>query len=260
MNTPTPPTLAATVLIVRDSAAGLEVFMVVRHHEIDFASGALVFPGGKIDKADHAPDLAEVSRGGEALDAPELALRIGSIREAYEECGILLARPAGADAFISGARLQELEVWRDKFNNGDATMAEFARAEKLEFATDALGHYAHWVTPDNLKRRFDTHFYLARAPQDHLAAHDGGESVDSVWITPQQALAEAEAGTRTIIFPTRLNIELLAKRADVADALAKCGDVLTVQPFYERDGERTYLRIRADAGYGDPREDVTRGG
>ena len=110
-----------------------------------------------------------------------------------------------------------------------------------------------------MKKRFDTYFYIVRAPEDHIGLHDGSESVDSVWITPQQAMDEADAGTRTVIFPTRMNLQKLAERKDVDEALAKCGDVVTVQPFIEVDGDKRYLRIQADAGYGDPREDITRG-
>ena len=250
---------AATVMIVRDTQVGLEVFMVVRHHQIDFASGALVFPGGKIDKPDFDAGLRAHCAGADGLDDRELAFRVGSIREAYEECGILLAREKGSDAFVSAERLQEMSSWRDRFNNRDATMRDFAEAENLEFGVDALGHFAHWVTPDMMKKRFDTHFYLARAPEDHIGAHDGSESVDSVWITPVQALKDAEAGARTIIFPTRMNIEKLAKSANVDAALASCGGVVTVKPFIEQDGDRRFLRIQADAGYGDPREDITNG-
>ena len=250
---------AATVLIVRDTEAGLEVFMVVRHHQIDFASGALVFPGGKIEAADFDAGLRAHCAGATGLDDKELAYRVGSIREAFEECGILLAREKGADTFISAARLQALSGWRDRFNNRDATMCAFAEAEDLEFAVDALGHFAHWVTPDMMKKRFDTYFYLARAPVDHIGVHDGSESVDSVWITPDQALKDAEAGTRTIIFPTRMNIEKLAASADVDEALAGCGGVVTVKPFIEQDGDKRFLRIQANAGYGDPREDITDG-
>ena len=247
---------AATVLIVRDSEAGLSVYGHAPS-PIDFASGALVFPGGKIDAADFDASLRMHCAGADGLSA-KIGYRVGSIREAFEEC-ILLAREKGADTFISAARLQALSGWRDRFNNRDATMCAFAEAEGLEFAVDALGHFAHWVTPDMMKKRFDTYFYLARAPVDHIGVHDGSESVDSVWITPDQALKDAEAGTRTIIFPTRMNIEKLAGSADVDEALAGCGGVVTVKPFIEQDGDKRFLRIQANAGYGDPREDITNG-
>jgi len=250
---------AATVMIVRDTDNGPEVFMVVRHHEIDFASGALVFPGGKVDAGDYASDLRDHCSGTDGLSDHEIAMRIASIRESFEECGILLAREKGQDSFISAARLAELEDWRSRFNKGEADMLSFAQQEGLDFAVDALGYFARWITPEMMKKRFDTYFYIVRAPEDHIGLHDGSESVDSVWITPQQAMDEADAGTRTVIFPTRMNLQKLAERKDVDEALAKCSDVVTVQPFVEVDGDKRYLRIQADAGYGDPREDITRG-
>lgn len=250
---------AATVMMLRDTDNGPEVFMVVRHHEIDFASGALVFPGGKADKADFELGLRAHCGKADEFDDKELALRIASIRESFEECGILLAREKGANDFVSAARLKELDGWRDRFNNRDATMLEFAEAENLEFAVDALGFYAHWITPEMMPKRFDTYFYMARAPQDHIGAHDGSESVDSVWITAAQAIAEADAKKRTVIFPTRMNIEKLAQNNSVDDALAACGDVVTVIPFIEKEGDKSFLRIQPNAGYGDPKEDITRG-
>ena len=250
---------AATVMMLRDTDAGPEVFMVVRHHEIDFASGALVFPGGKVDQDDFDAGLRAHCAAEAEFDDKELALRVASIRESFEECGILLAREKGATDFVSAARLAALEGWRDRFNKGEATMLQFAEAEGLEFAVDALGFFAHWITPKMMKKRFDTYFYMARAPQDHVALHDGGESVDSVWITAAQALADADAKKRTVIFPTRMNIEKLAQRESVDDALAQCGDVVTVTPFIEQEGEKTFLRIQPEAGYGDPKEDITRG-
>ena len=250
---------AATVLIVRDTPQGVEVFMVVRHHQIDFASGALVFPGGKVESADFDAGLRAHSSNAEGLDDREFAFRIGAIREAFEECGILLAREKGSSDFISADRLTQLNGWRDRFNNREATMPEFAAAEGLDFAVDALGHFAHWITPDMMKKRFDTHFYLCRAPKNHLGVHDGSESVDSIWIGAQQAIDDADAGKRTVIFPTRMNLQMLAERDSVEDALQKCGNVVTVQPFIKQEGDKTFLRIQPNAGYGDPREDITRG-
>ena len=124
---------AATVMMLRDTESGPEVFMVVRHHEIDFASGALVFPGGKADKADFDSGLRAHCGNAEAFDDKELALRIASIRESFEECGILLAREKGQSDFVSAARLKELDGWRDRFNNRDATMLAFAERINREF-------------------------------------------------------------------------------------------------------------------------------
>lgn len=241
---------SATILMLRDGPDGLEVFMVVRHHQIDFASGALVFPGGKADEADFDPALDAYLDG--ALDTADMkAIQVASIREAFEECGVLLARPEGSDGLISGERLAELEPYRDKLHKGELTILEFLEREKLRLACDTLVHFAHWVTPEMMPKRFDTHFFLAAAPADHLAVHDGHESVDSVWITPEEAIADAKAGKRTVIFPTLRNVEKLGTSATVADALADAADStpVCVLPWMDRREDGTWLCIPEEAGY-----------
>src|SRR5919206_126024 len=107
------PRPASTILLLRDSADGkeIEVFMMVRHYEIDFNSGALVFPGGSVDKGDNDiianPSLYS---GGEGMDAGELSFRIAAIRETFEESGILLARPKGSKALVDARRAGEIEA------------------------------------------------------------------------------------------------------------------------------------------------------
>jgi 8-oxo-dGTP pyrophosphatase MutT (NUDIX family) len=240
---------ASTVLLLRDGAAGLEVFMVVRHHQIDFASGALVFPGGSVDPGDRA--VAEGLPGLGGSDAG--ALRIAAIRETFEECGVLLARPRGAAALVDAARLKAVEAaHRTALCRGERPFAEILAAEGLVPATDHLVHFAHWITPASRPKRFDTHFFLADAPPDQLAAHDGGESVDSVWIRPAQALADTEAGLRKLVFATRLNLMRLAAFATVgaAFAAAAAAAVVTVEPEAVETPEGKMLRIPLAAGYG----------
>ena len=131
----------------------------------------------------------------------------------------------------------------------------FSRArEDLELALDLLVPYAHWITPTALPKRFDTHFFITTAPADQLAAHDGSESVDSVWINPNRALEDARAGKYTIIFATRLNVEMLGRQNDVASALeaARSRKIVTVQPNATKnpDGKGFILKIPLEAGYG----------
>ena len=244
-----PPVPAATILMLRDGEPGLEVFMVVRHHQIDFASGALVFPGGKIDAADQlAKDYCD---GIEDANDDQVAMQVGAIREAFEECGVLLARAQGQTELISGNRLAQLSDYREKIHSGDLCFADFLEQEQLRLACDVLVPFAHWVTPDMMPKRFDTWFYLAVAPSDHLAVHDGTESVDSIWISPENALTGEKEGTYTIIFPTRLNIELLGESSTVSDAIsaARAHDIKTVLPWTEAREDGTYLCIPRDAGY-----------
>jgi 8-oxo-dGTP pyrophosphatase MutT (NUDIX family) len=257
-----PPRPATTVLLVRpskpgDTASPLEVFMVVRHHQIDAFSGALVFPGGKLEDADGDARLRVRCGGADRIGAnrigdAELKFRIAGVREAFEECGVLLARQRGQRALIAAADLLAIEQrWRARLAKDEASIVDLVEAEDLELATDLMVPFAHWITPTFAPRRFDTWFFLAEAPQDQIALHDGSESVDSVWIGAQQAIDEATAGRRTLVHATTKNLELLAEGKTVAGVLAAASHrkIVTVQPWVEnRDGKR-YLHIPADAGY-----------
>lgn len=247
---PAAPRPASTVLLVRDSAEGMEVFMVVRHHQIDFASGALVFPGGSLDKDDYLI-AADPARCGPTMEMDEKsrAFRVAAVRETFEECGVLLARPRGSKALVDGARAEAIT----KAGQGKV-FSEMLAAEDLELALDLLVPYAHWITPTVLPKRFDTHFFIVTAPADQLALHDGSESVDSVWINPAMALEGAKAGKYTMVFATRLNVEMLGRQNDVAAALeaARTRKIVTVMPDVTRgaDGRPAELRIPLEAGYG----------
>lgn len=247
------PRLAATVVLARDAAAGLEIFMVQRHHQIDFATGAMVFPGGKLDPADAATELRAHARGEQGLSDDALALRVAGIRETFEECGILFACEAGSEALVGAERTRELgERYREPIHDGRASMLDLVVAEQLELACDQLVLFAHWITPAIVPKRFDTYFFVAAAPPDQLAAHDGHESVDSLWIRPRDAEREAEAGRRTIIFPTLMNLQKLALSASAAELIesARRDPVVTVRPeIGTRDDGEKVVRLPRDAGY-----------
>ncbi|HEU4429305.1 MAG TPA: NUDIX hydrolase [Myxococcota bacterium] len=241
---------SATILLVRDGACGLEVFMVQRHHQIDFATGAMVFPGGKVDAADADPALAALC-DGPVSDALR-PVHVAAIRETFEECGVLLARPAGSHALVSGAQLAPIEQrHRAALNAGERTLREVVEREGLRLANDVLLPFAHWITPEFMPKRFDTHFFLVAAPPDQLAVHDGGESVDSVWTRPADAAAERAAGRRTIIFPTYMQVRKLGRSDRVADAIAaaRSAPVVTVLPRIEEHGGEKRMVIPAEAGY-----------
>jgi hypothetical protein len=131
-------------------------------------------------------------------------------------------------------------------------MGEIAEREDLVLALDALVPFAHWITPEFMPKRFDTHFFLVAAPRDQAAAHDGGESVDSVWIEPRHAVEEARAKRLSIIFPTLRNLIKLARSRSVAEALerARAGPVVTVLPQVARNAAgEPVIRIPAEAEY-----------
>jgi 8-oxo-dGTP pyrophosphatase MutT (NUDIX family) len=254
-----PPRLSATVLLARDGEEGLELFMVVRHHQIDFASGALVFPGGSLDETDGDPRIPQLSDGYQGLTSEALRLRVSAVREAFEECGVLMARPNGKMELVDGATATQLgERYREDLEAGRIGMADIAERENLRLALDCFVPFAHWITPHHMPKRFDTHFFIAAAPRDHTLLHDGREAVDSIWINPARAVAEADAGKRTVIFPTRLNLLKVARAKNVAQALehARSAQVVTVLPErVKRDG-KIYLKIPEAAGYGGPEFEV----
>ena len=243
------PVPAATILLLRNSPEGLETFMVVRHHQIDFASGALVFPGGKVDPSDF--DVRSHCDAADSIDDKTLGMMVGAIREAFEESGVLLARAGAESGLISRDRIASLQAYRDKLNKKEITLLEFLKKEDLKLACDRLQLFAHWVTPPMMPKRFDTHFYLAAAPADHLAVHDGYESVDSKWITPKAAVKGASEGLYTIIFPTLMNVELLGQSHDVETAMsmARARNVVEVLPWTEKREEGTFICIPTEAGY-----------
>ncbi len=246
--------LASTMLLLRERPGGMEIFMVVRHHEIDFASGALVFPGGSVEPGDSAmAGRPELFAGGEGVDPDVLALRIGGVRETFEECGILLARPRGSDALVGAERLKAIDrARRADIDAGKMSFADLVTAEDLVLALDLLVPFAHWITPVRMPKRFDTHFFLAVAPADQVGVHDGKETVDSVWIAPQQALDDAKTGRFKILFPTTRNLIKLARCRTAAEAiaLARTERVVTVMPdMVKGENGQRQLRIPAEAGY-----------
>jgi len=255
------PRPAATILLLREASgggAGVEVFMVVRHREIDFASGALVFPGGRVEEGDFAVAARrDLCTGLEGLDPAAASFRVAAIRETFEECGILLARPQDAardGALVSGERLRAIDAGsRAALCRNEVAFADLLAAERLTLAADRLAHYAHWITPTLRPKRYDTHFFLAEAPPDQVGAHDGWESVDSMWIDPRRALDETAAGRFTLVFATRLNLERLSTAGSVAAALAQAQSqpVVTIVPeeIVTETGGRI-MRIPAEAGYG----------
>ena len=259
--TPATPNPAATVLLVRDAADGLEVFMVVRHHQIDFGSGALVFPGGRVDPGDHAAaSMPGRCAGPAGLEPALLALRVAAIREAFEECGVLLARPSGQSELIDAQRLRGIEAaYRQAIWRGTHNISVMLGAEDLVLATDLLTPFAHWITPTAMPKRFDTHFFIAPAPANQVAAHDGKESVDSIWISPARAVAEAAEGRWKLLFPTRLNLQKLARWSNTTAAIeaARHARIVTVLPEVTRTASGRIMRIPAEADYGGDRFEAT---
>src|ERR1700761_6290032 len=249
------PRLASTILLLRDNAARkeIEVFMMVRHIQIEFNSGALVFPGGSVDASDkEIIARQELYSGGEGLDAATLAFRIAAIRETFEESGILLARPQGSSSLVDAKRATEIEAaHRVALNERKTTFLQIIADNKLSLALDELVPYAHWITPEGMPKRFDTWFFLASAPPAQLGAHDGRESTDSIWVSPREALEGGETGRFKLPFPTTRNLIRLGHQAEGQRGAGgtRGKPIVTVMPVMTRLNGGRQLRIPKEAGY-----------
>jgi 8-oxo-dGTP pyrophosphatase MutT (NUDIX family) len=231
------PIPAATVIVMREAASGPpELLMVERAAAMRFAGGALVFPGGRVDPADHA--LAAPMPG----DPDDNAARIAAIRETLEEAGLPVALDLAAEM---------IPAIRHALHAG-APMAPLIAAAGGTMRPEALVPFARWLPHGLPHRVFDTRFYLAQArPDDPVAVVDGNENVRLFWASACDVLADAEGGKATVIFPTRRNLERLARFASfeeaVADAVAH--PVRAISPWVEtRDGGE-HLCIPDDLGY-----------
>jgi len=210
---------AATVMLVRDGD-GLEVFVLRRTPRAVFGPGATVFPGGAVDP----DDVAALGRviGLDDHDASEelglteggLARRIAAVRECFEEAGILLAHAADR------TRAAPSPEWRDAINAGHLTFSRMLDAEDLVVDARDLHVFAHWLTPLGAPRRYDTWFFVARAPDGQEGMHDDNEAVDSAWVRPADALARADRGEITLVLPTARSLQALARFATTADLFA----------------------------------------
>ncbi|WP_424821230.1 NUDIX hydrolase [Salinisphaera sp.] len=200
---------AATVVVLRDGAhGGLEVLLLRRHHGHVFGAGADVFPGGAVDAADVA--LARRYRAGSRL--PDAAWRMAALRECFEEAGMLFTQGVLDAARVAAARIA--------LNAGRRDWAEVVEALALDIDLTAPIAFARWTTPPGPPKRYATRFYALAAPPGQQARADGRETVAADWIAPAGALAEADAGRRWLMTPTRATLERLAHYRDMTAALA----------------------------------------
>jgi glyoxylase-like metal-dependent hydrolase (beta-lactamase superfamily II)/8-oxo-dGTP pyrophosphatase MutT (NUDIX family) len=229
MTTPVTPRPAATLALLREGERDLEVLMMRRTHLAEFAGGAYVFPGGAVDHADHDPALAALASGiddgraSRVLGVPQggLAYWIAAIRESCEEAGMLLAYDGtGAIVPIEGdARRAEFSRQRRALNQGQLSLVDLLREEQLTLATDAVFYLNRWITQAGRPRRFDTRFFVARAPARQQSEHDGAELLHHVWLTPKEALARHARGEVSLLYPTFKTLQTLSRFQTVDAAL-----------------------------------------
>lgn len=208
---------AASVIVLRESAGGAPEVLLLRRaeREGDMRSGVWVFPGGVLDEEDGA--LGERCHGdsepaaNERLRLPHgaLAYTVAALRECFEEVGLLYAVAGDVQA-----ALRERELVRS-----GADFAAMCARHGLRLDAGALAYHSHWLTPPGLPKRFDTRFFVARAPHGQSAVVDAGEALELAWLTPAQAL-ESERGLK-LLPVTRETLKDLGRFATVADVLAE---------------------------------------
>jgi 8-oxo-dGTP pyrophosphatase MutT (NUDIX family) len=253
--TTVPIKAAATVMMVRDGEPGLEVFMLRRTGQAAFGAGMYVFPGGRVDDADHADEIAPFCDGLDDADASAqlgidqggLAFWVASIRECFEEAGVLLAERRDGQPLDLG------DDERHAVHDGEMSMVELCKRHDLVLDLSTTHYVDHWITPVGEKRRFDTRFFVTEAPAGQEGLHDDKETTDSLWVSPQKALDMQEAGELMMMPPTMYNLRRLMQSATAADAVA-AGEALTdiaciLPKLRSIDGGKISIAMPGDADY-----------
>ena len=257
------PRMASAVMLLRDLPAGrggqgIEVFMVRRVIQSDFMPNVYVFPGGSVSKDDYATELADgVSApiaasvsDPEGRTAAGKGVRAAAIRELFEEAGVLLAYRDGEILPIPEDQVAYFDSYRRAFQQRYGSLEGMARAERLLLATDRLGYFAHWITPEGMPKRFDTHFFITTAPAEQQAAHDRLETSEGIWIAPSEALARFERDEFPLVFATIYQLRELAAFDSVKAALGHCAihRVPTRIPVLVQEDGKARVFLQEDAG------------
>ena len=254
---------AATVMLVRDGADGMEVFMQRRNLNSDFVGGAYVFPGGGVDDHDRHTDLEEICEGRTDAEASDLlgihgggglAFWVAAVREAFEEAGVLLAYDAAGDVLdLTDPEVKaRFEEHRRAVDTGERRLVDVCAEEGLRLACDAIHMFSHWITPEGPPRRYDTRFFVAKAPPNQAYLHDDRETIASVWIRPGDALEAARRKELEIIFPTVKNLEAIDRFAttdELCAAAARIESVPAILPRIVTDGDGMRILLPGDPGY-----------
>jgi 8-oxo-dGTP pyrophosphatase MutT (NUDIX family) len=241
-----PPRDSATVVLLRDTPQGPEVFLARRHTDSDVLGGAYVFPGGKLDASDLQLDAhlyldSDVQALHTSLAEPDLeplraqGLYVAAVREVFEEAGVLFGQALTAEQGL--AAMQMLRAGHD-FN---ATLAQL----QLRLDTRALRPYSRWITPLSPSmgsKRFDTRFFVAALPAGQSATHDAHETTESIWLRPRAALEQYVRGTMVMAPPQTMTLAHLARFGSVAEVLQHCQTrppaLVFPQAMLAEDGQR----------------------
>src|SRR5512146_3151272 len=253
------PLPAATVTLVRDSGGGIEVLLLQRNFQSGFMPGMYVFPGGALDPADFLPDAAALCSGLDDARASSLlklqrgglAYWIAAVRESFEEAGLLLANDEEGEmvAFSRPETIERFRRHRQALNAGELDFTAVLREESLLLAADRLVFFSHWIPPAGAPRRYDTRFFIARAPAAQDALHDNRETIAHRWVRPQAAVEAYAAGEFKMRTPTHKTLELLARYGstdELIGALRERRDIPAILPRIAKDGRRV---LPGEPGY-----------
>lgn len=226
---------AATVVLLRDNARSLEVYLLRRRPTMAFAAGMHVFPGGAVDPRDRdegvpwvGPPPAAWAEDFSCDTELAAALVCAAVRETFEESGVLLA------AHQDGSLVTDTtgETWeRDRLALIDGTLAlsDFLRARSLLLRADLLRAFAHWITPEWQPRRFDTRFFLAELPAGQHTRDVGGEADRVTWLPVTHAYESFRSGSLTLLNATASTLRDLSIHPDVSSAMAAPRRVRTIR-------------------------------
>ena len=232
---------ASSVVLARDASAGMELFMLERTSAAVFAGGMHVFPGGRVDDADHDPAYADLVVGPSAAQGAQvtavgrnaLGFWIAAIRECFEEAGFLLAYDQRDRLLeiVDSSAVARFAAHRAALHDGTSTLIQICRVENLRLAVDHMHYFHTWITPPGRTRRFNTRFFLACVPPTQDGIHDNMETVSSHWLTPDAALARHAAGQFGLMPVTRTQLQTFAAAAN-SDSLVAMARDATEFPVY----------------------------
>lgn len=223
---PAEPRQAATVVLLRSAAGGVEAYMMRRKSTMAFAAGAYVFPGGSVDPRDAEGDIGwagpSPAAWGRAFGVPAdlgRELVCAAVRETFEESGVLLAGPE-PDTVVADTRDEAWEADRQALIDHTLSLAELLDRRGLVLRSDLLGAWAQWVTPEVEPRRFDTKFFVAVLPAGQRARDVGGEADQVAWLRPADALESARRREIYLMPPTATTLAEVDGLGDADAVLA----------------------------------------
>jgi 8-oxo-dGTP pyrophosphatase MutT (NUDIX family) len=243
---PVEPKPAATGVLMRDSSDGIEVLLMKRHRESGFVPGAYVFAGGRVDASDS--DSRSTGVVGSLPADPPAEYWVATVREVFEETGVLLARRVDGAAVASSDNDENVASWREALMSDEASISDVLATLGVVPDYDALAYAAHWITPLPETRRYDTRFFYARMPEGCNVTADAREMSDAVWLSPRKALERFRAGSLPMVFPTVRTIGGLIRYETVDEALrdARSRKVEPIMPELVRVADGVGIVIDAD--------------